>query len=94
MASPPLHGGWNALSTTRDHIISAMKQSVVKKTHKFGTGVPNNIDEAHALDMANSNTLRADAIAKGMKNVRWHSMFLKEMRAPSGTSRDLMPWNL
>jgi hypothetical protein len=55
----------------RNRIISAVKQLVVKKTHKFGMRVPNNVDEAHALDKANSSTLWADAIAKEMKqNVR------------------------
>jgi hypothetical protein len=54
----------------RDRIISAVKRRVVKKSHKFRIGVPNTIDEAHALDKANGNTLWGDAIAKEMKNVR------------------------
>ncbi len=54
----------------RDRIISAVKKRVIKKTHKFGIRVPNNVDEAHALDKVNGNTLWTDAIAKEMKNVR------------------------
>jgi hypothetical protein len=54
----------------RARIISAVKKRVVKKTHKFGIRVPNNVDEAHALDKANCNTLWGDAIEKEMKNVR------------------------
>jgi hypothetical protein len=54
----------------RDCIIFAAKRRVVKKTHKFRSRVPNNVHEVHAMDKENSNTLRADAIAKEMKNVR------------------------
>jgi hypothetical protein len=55
----------------RDHIISAVKRLVVKKTHKSGTScIPNTIHEAHALDKVNGNTLWTDAVAKEMKNVR------------------------
>ena len=54
----------------RAQIISAVKERVIKKSHKFGMRVPNNIAEAHALDKANGNTLWGDAIAKEMKNVR------------------------
>jgi hypothetical protein len=54
----------------RNRIISAEKQRVVKKTHKFGTQVPTNVDEAHALDKTNGDTLWTDAIAKEMKSVR------------------------
>ena len=54
----------------RDRIISAVKKRVIKKSHKSGIRVPNNVAEAHALDKANGNTLWGDAIAKEMKNVR------------------------
>jgi hypothetical protein len=54
----------------RDHIISAVKQHVIKKTHKFGIHVPNNLVEAHALNKVNGNTLWGDAITKEMKNIR------------------------
>jgi hypothetical protein len=54
----------------RDRIISAVKKRVIKKSHKFGIRVPTNVDEAHALDKTNGNTLWTDAIAKEMKNVR------------------------
>jgi hypothetical protein len=54
----------------RNCIISAVKQHLIKKTHKFGMGVPNNVDEAHALDKVNGNTLWGDAIANEMRNVR------------------------
>jgi hypothetical protein len=46
------------------------QRGVVKKTHKFGTHVPNTVDEAHALDKVNGNTLWTDAIPKEMKNVK------------------------
>jgi hypothetical protein len=52
-------------------IISAVKQHVVKKIHKFGTRVPNTVHEAHALNKVNGNTLCwTDAVAKEMKHVR------------------------
>jgi hypothetical protein len=54
----------------RARIIAAVKKRVIKKTHKFGIRVPNNVNEAHALDKENGNTLWGDAIAKEMTNVR------------------------
>jgi hypothetical protein len=54
----------------RDRIISAVKRHMVKKTHKFGMLVPNTVNEAHALDKVNGNTIWTDAVAKEMKNVR------------------------
>jgi hypothetical protein len=67
----PAFAWWVAYTLKkRDSIISAVKRCVVKKTHKFGIRVPNNVDEAHALDKANNITLWGDVIAKEMKNVR------------------------
>jgi hypothetical protein len=53
-----------------DRIISTVKQRVVKKTHTFGTRVPNTVNEAHALDKVNGNAFWTDAVAEEMKNVR------------------------
>jgi hypothetical protein len=41
----------------------------LKNMHKFGIEVPRSVAEAYALDKKNGNTLRADSIAKEMKNV-------------------------
>jgi hypothetical protein len=55
----------------RDCIISAVKQHVIKKTHKFGTCVPGDVeDEAHALDKENGNIRGTEAITNEMKNIR------------------------
>jgi hypothetical protein len=55
----------------KDCIISAAKQGVFKKIHKFGMHVPNDVDKArHAIDKENGNTLWADAVSEEMKNLR------------------------
>jgi hypothetical protein len=53
-------------------MISAVKQRAIKTTHKFGTRVLGDVDEAHAalLNKVNRNALWTDAIAKEMKKVR------------------------
>jgi hypothetical protein len=69
--SKPAFAWWvNFTLKKRDQIISAVKKRVIKKTHKFGMRVPNDVGEAHVLDKASGNTLWTDAIAKEMKNVR------------------------
>jgi hypothetical protein len=66
----PAFAWWVDYTLKKRARISAVKKRVVKKTHKFGIRVPNNVDEAHALNKANGNTLWGAAIAKEMKNVR------------------------
>ncbi len=41
----------------------------LKSTHKFGIDMPKTVKEALDLDHKNGNTLRADAIAKEMKEI-------------------------
>ena len=53
----------------RDKIISAVKQRVKKRTHKYGIEVPRTVEEAYLMDKQNKNTLWRDAIHKEMKNV-------------------------
>ena len=52
-----------------DKIISAVKQRVKKRTHKYGIEVPQTVEEAYLMDKHNKNTLWRDAIQKEMKNV-------------------------
>jgi hypothetical protein len=69
--SKPVFAWWVDFTLKkRDRIISVVKQRVVQKTHKFGTRVPNTVNEAHALDKVNGNALWTDAVAKEMKNIR------------------------
>ncbi len=42
----------------------------LKRTHKFGTEIPQTVKEALELDRRNGNTLWADTIAKEMAEVR------------------------
>ena len=42
----------------------------LKRNHKFGTELPNTMEQALALDIKNGNTLWADVISKEMENVR------------------------
>ncbi len=56
-----------------DQIISLVHRRTtryLKRTHKFGIGIPKTVREALALDCKNGNTLWADAIAKEMREVR------------------------
>jgi hypothetical protein len=62
-----------AVLRKRGHIIALVKKwstRFLKKTHKFGIELPRSVAEAYALDKKNGNTLRADSIAKEMKNVQ------------------------
>lgn len=52
------------------NIVSAVKQRVAKKSHKFGIEVPRSVEHALRLDRENNNTFWRDAIAKEMLNVR------------------------
>jgi hypothetical protein len=57
----------------RKRIISLVKNrkmSYLKKTLKFWIEVPTSVDHALEIDKQNGNTLWADAIGKGMKDVR------------------------
>ena len=54
----------------RNQIVSAVKNRMKRKTHKFGIEVPNTVFEALELDQQNGNNLWRDAIDKEMKNVR------------------------
>jgi hypothetical protein len=42
----------------------------LKRTHKFGIGLPKTVKEGLGLDKKNGNTFWSDAIAKEMKNSR------------------------
>ena len=53
----------------RDHIISAVKNRVKKRSHKYGIEVPRTVEEAYMLDRKNNNTLWRDAVKKEMENV-------------------------
>ncbi len=56
-----------------DQIISLVRRRTthyLKRTHKFSIEIPKTVEEAHALDRKNVNTLWADAIAKEMREVR------------------------
>ena len=53
----------------RDHIVSKVKSSVLKRTHKYGIRIPRSIKEAYELDKANGNSLWRNAIEKEMRNV-------------------------
>jgi hypothetical protein len=57
----------------RKHIISLVKKwkmSYLKKNMKFGIKVPTSVDHALDFDKRNGNALRADTIAKELKDVR------------------------
>ena len=41
----------------QDNIISAVKQSVKMRTHKYGIGIPRPVEEAYLMDKHNINTL-------------------------------------
>lgn len=62
----------------RDRIISSVQHRLVKKSFKYGHEVPNNVQEAHALDVKYGNTRWREAIAKEMKNVRIAFRILEE----------------
>jgi hypothetical protein len=70
----PAFNWWvHAVLRKRGHIIALVKKRstrFLKKTHKFGIELPRSVAEAYALDKKNGNTLRADSIAKEMKNVQ------------------------
>ena len=51
------------------YLIKKRNALYLKKTHKFGNEVPESVAQACALDKKNINILRADAIAKEMKNL-------------------------
>ncbi len=72
---------------SEDSILLVKKRSsrFLKRTHKFGIEVPKTVKEALELDKTNGNTLRADAIAKEMKDVRVAFKILPDGRsAPIG----------
>ena len=57
----------------RDRIISSIRKQqtrYLKRSHMFGIALPENVEEADALDAKNGNTLWADEISKEMENVR------------------------
>ena len=70
----PVFNWWvKHLLKKRDRIIaSVMRQQTryLKRCHKFGIELPKTVEEAHALDAKNDNTLWANAISKEMENFR------------------------
>ena len=54
--SRPAFASWVDFTLKKgDRVISAVKRRVIKKMHKFGTRIPNDVDEANALDKASGN---------------------------------------
>jgi hypothetical protein len=70
----PAFSWWtNDVLRRREQIISLVRKRetlYIKQTHKYGIEVPKTVKQAYELDRINGNTLRADAIAKKMKNVQ------------------------
>ena len=52
-----------------NRIISNIKYKYWVQTHKYGIKVPNNAEQAKAVDKKNGNTLWWDSIKQDMKNV-------------------------
>ena len=56
----------------RDRIIASVRKwqtRYLKKSQKFGIDLPKTVEQAHALDAKNGNTLWADAISIEMENI-------------------------
>ena len=53
----------------RDRIISAVRNRMKQKTHKYGVEVPHSVQHAYDIDNRNGNTYWRQAIQKEMKNV-------------------------
>ena len=69
----------------RDYIVSKDDARVKRVTHKYGTGVPEDWNDAMRIDEANGNTLWQDAIAKEMDTVNIAFVFLKKgQKVPPG----------
>ena len=54
----------------RDRIISKVKSSYHRRSHKYGIRVPKTVEEALEFDKQDGSTFWRDAIEKEMKNVR------------------------
>jgi hypothetical protein len=54
----------------RDFIVSAVRARFTRRDYKFGIRVPNNIQEARALDKENGDAFWERSVEKEMKNVR------------------------
>ncbi|MFN9980146.1 MAG: hypothetical protein ACK53Y_09545, partial [bacterium] len=52
----------------RKHIMCAIVNRYLKRTHKFGIQVPKSVDEALQIDRESGTTLWHEAIQKEMKN--------------------------
>ena len=72
----------------RKAILSAVKASMKKRTHKYGIEIPTSVEHAKELDRTNGNTFWMDALNKEMYNVGVAFEVLDEgQQAPKGWSK-------